>query len=127
MLRQISDDDLSGYRDAWIKAKPFPHIVIDDFVETSSMLVREFPNISWPNWVPLGDSYQKNKYICSDLAVFPNDIKNLIEELASPKFLKVLEQITSIDGLIPDPYLAGGATSLAGGRHPCTAHGFPYL
>ena len=113
----IQINDVSRYQDAWIKAKPFPHIVIDDFVETSSMLVRDFPNISWPNWVPLGDSYQKNKYICSDLGVFPNDIRNLIEELASPKFLKVLEQITSIDGLIPDPYLAGGGLhlSLAGG------------
>lgn len=108
MIQIISNDDLRGLRNVWLKAKPFPHVVLNNFVDNDSLLVKEFPDIAWPSWVPLGDSYQKNKYICSDVCTYPTDLRNLIEELASPKFLKVLEQITSIDGLIPDPYLEGG-------------------
>jgi len=114
---QIVSNDLSGYRNAWLAAKPFPHIVLNNFVDNATSLNEEFPDTAWPSWVPLGDAYQKNKYFCSDIDKFPSSIRNLIFDLSSPNFLKTIEQITAIEGLIPDPYLEGGGlhVSLAGG------------
>jgi hypothetical protein len=45
----IQNIDLSSYRNAWLIAKPFPHIVLDDFVETDAALNEEFPDIHWSN------------------------------------------------------------------------------
>ena len=44
----------------------------DDFVETDAPLTEEFPDIHWSNWIPLGDNYQKNKYICYMLKLHHN-------------------------------------------------------
>lgn len=117
MIQIVSNRDLSSYRNAWLTAKPFPHIVLNNFVDNASSLNEEFPDSAWPNWIPLGDAYQKNKYICSDIDKFPLSIRNLMVELSSPNFLRTIEQITAIEGLIPDPYLEGGGLhiSLAGG------------
>jgi Rps23 Pro-64 3,4-dihydroxylase Tpa1-like proline 4-hydroxylase len=117
MLQAFSDKELLSYRHNWRKAQPFPHVVINNFTDNAMSLAKEFPDSEWSEWVSLGDSYQKNKYSCSDFDSFPSSIKELIIELSGPKFLQKLEQITSIDGLIPDPYLTGGGLhcSLGGG------------
>ena len=117
MIQIISINEISSYQNDWLTAKPFPHIVFNNFVDNDSLLAKEFPDSEWPNWTPLGDSYQKNKFMCADVGELPNEFRNLIFELAQPKFLQTLEQITSITGLIPDPYLEGGGLhhSLAGG------------
>lgn len=49
MLHIDSNRDLSSYRNAWLAAKPFPHIVLNNFVDDASSLNEEFPDSAWPN------------------------------------------------------------------------------
>lgn len=117
MIHKLTDEELSCCQENWSSGDPFPHIVIDRFVEDAFLLNQDFPLADWPYWVPLGDRYQHKKYICSDVSVYPLIISELISELSSPNFLQQLEQITTVKGLIPDPYLEGGGLhlSLSGG------------
>jgi Rps23 Pro-64 3,4-dihydroxylase Tpa1-like proline 4-hydroxylase len=57
--------------------------------------------------------YQRNKLSCSDIEVIPEPFRALIRELNDPRFLRVLEQITGIKRLLPDPYLTGGGLHLS--------------
>jgi len=72
-----------------------------------------FPGEDWTHWKSLGDDYQLKKKMCSDRAVMPGVLGELIDELCSPDFLIWLEEITGIKGLIPDPYLTGGGLHLS--------------
>jgi Rps23 Pro-64 3,4-dihydroxylase Tpa1-like proline 4-hydroxylase len=95
-------------------AEPFPHLVVDDLLRISPLAASTFPDISWPGWNELGDRYQQNKRACADLDVIPEPFRALIRELSEPRFLGVLEQITGIKQLLPDPYLVGGGLHLSG-------------
>jgi hypothetical protein len=68
------------------------------------------------------DRYQQNKRSCSDLDLIPEPFSALIRELSEPRFLRVLEQITGIKQLIPDPSLAGGGLHLSGAGGILTPH-----
>ncbi|OBH03245.1 hypothetical protein A5696_09130 [Mycobacterium sp. E2699] len=95
-------------------AEPFPHLVIDDLVRLSPLEASSFPGISWPGWNELGDRYQQNKRACADIDSIPEPFRALIRQLSEPRFLRVLEQVTAIKNLLPDPYLAGGGLHLSG-------------
>lgn len=90
-------------------AKPYPNIVIDNFLPSNlaNHILQIFPP---PKKT---DQYRKNEFggylkRQSD----PNDgnrpIKELFNFFNSPPFLSFLENLTGIDGLIPDPYFFGG-------------------
>lgn len=95
-------------------AEPFPHLVIDDLLRLSPSAASTFPDITWSDWFEMVDRYQQNKRSCADLDLIPEPFRALIRELSEPRFLRVLEQITGIKQLIPDPYLAGGGLHLSG-------------
>jgi hypothetical protein len=95
-------------------AEPFPHVVVDDLLSLSPSAASTFPDISWSGWLAMVDRYQQNKRSCSDLDLIPEPFSALIRELSEPRFLRVLEQITGIKQLIPDPYLTGGGLHLSG-------------
>ena len=96
-------------------AEPFPHLVLDDLLRLSPSATSAFPDISWPSWFnEPGNHYQPNKQRCSDLDLIPEPFKALIRETSEPRFLRVLEQITGIKQLLPDPYLVGGGLHLTG-------------
>jgi Rps23 Pro-64 3,4-dihydroxylase Tpa1-like proline 4-hydroxylase len=95
-------------------AAPFQHVVIDDFLRLPPESADTFPDISWPWWNEMRDRYQQNKRFCGDLNVIPHPFTSLIRELSEPRFLKVLEQITGIKQVLPDPYLNGGGLHLSG-------------
>jgi hypothetical protein len=117
MIQEFSNSQILQFQNSWKAANPFPNIVFDNFLENASLHSKEFPESDWPHWFSLGDEYQKNKYSCSKVNVMPKNLKDLFAELSNPRFLQTLEKITSIIGLIPDPYLEGGGLhlSLGGG------------
>jgi hypothetical protein len=96
------------------EAQPFPHLVLDDAVSIPRDVLGEFPPPDWEGWDPLGDAYQLQKFACDDIDRIPAPFAGLIEELSRPRFLRVLEKITGIQRLIPDPYLTGGGLHLSG-------------
>lgn len=109
----IKQLDIESACSQWSAAQPFPHIVLDDFLSDPIAVRDAFPTKDWKHWNSLGDSYQWNKYSCSVLEVIPSQIQEVIRYLNEPQFLLSLESITSIRGLIPDPYLEGGGLHLS--------------
>jgi Rps23 Pro-64 3,4-dihydroxylase Tpa1-like proline 4-hydroxylase len=104
----------SDLRREFEAAEPFPHLVVDDLLRLSPSAASAFPDISWPWWNELPSRYQQNKRTCQDLDLIPEPFRALIRELNEPRFLRVLEQITGIEQLLPDPYLTGGGLHLSG-------------
>jgi hypothetical protein len=97
------------------EARPFPHAVFYDFLTVpADSLLAHFPHPDWPGWHRYNDEYQRNKRACSDMSRIPTPLAVVIRELHSPDFLRFLETLTGISGLIPDPYLEGAGLHLSG-------------
>ncbi len=95
-------------------AQPFPHAVFRDMLNLDPSAMESFPAAEWPSWTELGDTYQFKKFTCSNIEVIPDPFRKLIRELCDPSFLRLLEQLTGIPKLIPDPYLKGGGLHMSG-------------
>jgi Rps23 Pro-64 3,4-dihydroxylase Tpa1-like proline 4-hydroxylase len=98
-------------------AAPFPHIVIDDFLqpEVLDRAMAEFPPPSAiEDWrrIDLTDRQgrvaQQLKLGYSDELRFGDTLRGLVHELNSGPFLRYLERLTGIEGLLPDPHMKGG-------------------
>ncbi|MEO1657520.1 MAG: 2OG-Fe(II) oxygenase [Pseudomonadota bacterium] len=106
-------DALNGLGDelaeAHQSASPFPHTVIDDFV--SMEFVRycqdHFPSTSGDGSVAFDRDQErlKQSFQPDDLDV---GLRSLFHALNSMPFVRLVERITGIKGLIPDPYFVGG-------------------
>jgi len=104
--------------DLYQSASPFPHIVIDDFLDAGILrdLVAEFPARD-------GRSYfdrpqERLKYQFDPNTVESKIVRNILAELNSEPFLAFLSEMTGIANLIPDPYFTGGGLheTLSGGH-----------
>jgi Rps23 Pro-64 3,4-dihydroxylase Tpa1-like proline 4-hydroxylase len=118
----------SGLRRQFQAAEPFPHLVVDDLLRLSPSTANAFPDISWPGWNEVENQYTRNKRFCFDIEFIPEPFRALIRELNEPRFLRVLEKITGIQQLLPDPYLFGGGIHLSGSGGTLSPHtDFHYL
>ena len=105
----------SAERDSYQKATPFPHIAIhgvfDD--ETLRKLSEEFPASE-----RMGGSFtgeiEGGKFTESDWEKFGPLTQEFVSACNSGPFLKALENLTGITGLIPDQFLAGGGQHQSG-------------
>jgi hypothetical protein len=104
-------------RAEYISAHPFPHIVRDEFLPACILnrVVDEFPARQRGRFA---DAHSRNKTGYQLEAIKSVYVANLLAALNSAPFLRFLEQMTSIDGLIPDPYFLGGGLheSVRGGH-----------
>lgn len=101
-------------------ARPFPHIVIDDFLPAGfvAQLNEQFPDIAEKKkggktaHIPViledGTEAQLGKEWLSREVLVPLIFRRLYWELNSNPFVALLEKIAGIKGLIADPHLAGG-------------------
>jgi len=89
-------------------ASPFPHIVIDDFIEPAVLgrVLSEFPCSD--NRSFFDRDQERLKFQFQPHEARGGLTRNLFAELNSQAFLGFLEELTGIDGLISDPYFAGG-------------------
>jgi Rps23 Pro-64 3,4-dihydroxylase Tpa1-like proline 4-hydroxylase len=90
-------------------AEPFPHVVIDDFLPADSLrkVADSFPKPADIDWHRSTNPRQQ-KLAVEDETQINDSTRWLLYQLNSATFMKFLETLTSIDGLIPDPYFAGG-------------------
>ena len=95
-------------------ARPFPHVVLDDLIFLKPDELAAWPEADWEGWNALAHSYSPNKRQTDDIAAIPEPMSTLIRQMSEPRFLKVLEEITGIERLIPDPYLSGGGLHMSG-------------
>jgi hypothetical protein len=90
-------------------ADPFPHVVVDDFLppEALDLVLAEFPGPDAIDWKRFADGAGRNLATRDEAQMGPRTLE-LIHHLNSSRFLRVLEAMTGIEGLIPDPQLEGG-------------------
>jgi Rps23 Pro-64 3,4-dihydroxylase Tpa1-like proline 4-hydroxylase len=103
------------HAEAWRTARPFPHVVIDNFLDEdiAAAVERDFPLQDDVEWV-----VRENK---NNIRRFQHDetklsllMRHTLRELNSRQFLLFVETLTGIDNLLPDPYFIGGGPHLAG-------------
>jgi hypothetical protein len=91
------------------QAKPFPHIVIDNFFdpELLEQVLQEFPKpgqISWQRF----DNEREIKLASASEGNFGPVTRLLMYHLNGMTFLEFLSRITGIDNLLADPSFEGG-------------------
>jgi len=89
-------------------ASPFPHIVIDDFIDRDVLkaVLAEFPSSDGKQFFDRDQERLKFQY--QPLEISSGVTRNLFAELNSQAFLGFLEELTGIEGLVSDPYFEGG-------------------
>ena len=106
------------FQHEYISAKPYPHIVLDNFLDedTLELCLRDFPDFSARKTKYAGR--QENlKFEFSPESLSP-PLRSLFHSFNSSGFVEFLENLTGINGLIPDPYfLGGGLHEVAHGGH----------
>ncbi len=96
-------------RESYRTAAPFPHAVIDDFLpaETLEMCLTDFPARPSDGDVTFQSPQERLKTQFNPDAL-GDRMRTLFYSFNSRPFIAVLENISGISGLIPDPYFLGG-------------------
>lgn len=113
------EQEVDQLRTTYRVATPFPHIVLDDFLEPAAvkLAMGEFPSLDGGPWI----SYlhlNERKFGQTDPTTWGPTLQGILNELNSPGFIVFLEGLTGIEHLMADPSLEGG------GLHQSTAGGF---
>ncbi len=105
--------------DAYMKADPFPHIAIDDFLpaEILQRCLDDFPMAPDPESQSFDRAQERYKTSFNPDYLSPR-VRSLFYSLNSRPFCQFLENLTGIQGLIPDPlYVGGGFHQTTNGGH----------
>jgi Rps23 Pro-64 3,4-dihydroxylase Tpa1-like proline 4-hydroxylase len=91
------------------KAKPFPHFVLDDFLQKDfvSVLEERYPSLDDVSWWQYHNHFEK-KLACNNINILDSCFTDFFNLVNSRKFVLELEKLTGIEGLIADPSLHGG-------------------
>lgn len=99
-------------------AKPYPHVQIDNFVESDVANAAAAEYLPFEQAQALGKIFSKvnesKKVQIVDPNKFPKNIARISSALANPDFIADLEYITGIDNLIWDPKFSGGGMHQTG-------------
>lgn len=98
----------SALHDRYIAAVPFPHIVMDDFVDGNILrgLLSEWPDTI--NRRYYDRAQERLKYEFQPIHVSSPRIRSFLAEMNSEPILRFIEHLTGIKKLIADPYYEGG-------------------
>jgi len=128
----IRELDCKTLREQAQTTPPFPHIIVDDFLDHD--FAREVVE-SWPSYseaAKIGREFrsinERNKVQVTDSAQFPPALRRLNDALASPAFTQAMTSIFGIPELLPDAELVGGGLHQTGPRGRLDVHvDFNYL
>lgn len=97
-----------AHAEAYRQAQPFPHAVFEKFLDDAILarVIEEFPSSKDKNY--FDRDQERYKYQFRPQEISSGFVRNLFAELNSEAFVAFLEELTGIDGLIPDPYFEGG-------------------
>ncbi len=99
-------------RAAFAAAAPFPHVVIDDFLEpaAAAAMAAEFDPTA-PGWLFL-HHVNERKAILNDLSSMGPVSRDVVATLHSDAFVRLLGALTGMPGLLADPTLDGGGLAI---------------
>lgn len=97
------------HRENYATAKPFPHIVIDNFLSAPLLeeILTEFPKPGQIDWQAFQTPAEK-KLASKHEQQMGDATRLLLYSLNSSTFITFLEILTGIDGILPDPHFEGG-------------------
>ena len=100
---------LGALTGSYLNAKPFPHVSVSGLFDMELLRALE---LEFPSSDLMATSFKGNieggKYTESDFSRFGPLTQSFIAACNSGPFLQTISQLTGIEGLISDPYLAGG-------------------
>lgn len=98
-----------AFKRAYHTQGPFNHVEIQELVrpEKLEQLAKAFPDEDWDHWNTYPTEHVSRTKVCEATRMLPIEISRLIFELNSGPFLRLLQNITGIDSLLPDPHLKG--------------------
>ena len=100
---------LEQLRPQYRNAEPFPSIVIDDFLnpDVAREVMEGFPSPTSDHWMHYTHVNERKLAQTKREFIHPAALR-VIDELNSPRFIKWLEELSGIKGLVPDEALEGG-------------------
>ena len=107
-------------RDSYASAQPFPHIVIDGLFDDAILdtVLEDFPAPGAMRWARFDNPNEKKLGFYYETSAISRRLRLFLDSLNRFEMLLFLEQLTGIEGLIPDPYFGGG------GLHQIESGGF---
>ena len=113
------EHNLDALQSRYRSAKPFPHIVLDDFLEPDvvRLAMDEFPPLDPGEWNIYSHANER-KFSHTEPATWPPTLQAVLAELNSQPVVDFLSKLTGIEGLFADDTLEGG------GLHQSTTGGF---
>ena len=110
---------LTHQSDSYQQAEPYPHIVIDHFLENwaADQLLKAFPKVKDEGWIHYVHVNEK-KHGLNKMELLPAFIQEVIKALNSDQFVQHLSKVTGIPNLLADESLEGG------GLHQTKRDGF---
>jgi Rps23 Pro-64 3,4-dihydroxylase Tpa1-like proline 4-hydroxylase len=114
----INELDVEALRRRFTNATPFPHIVIENFLERSAAeeIARVYPTFEQAKEIGFAFNAvnEQKKVQITDAGKFPDAVRRLNEAISSPSFLSQVEQVTGIPRLLADERLNGGGMHITG-------------
>jgi len=109
---------LSVLKEEFATAHPYQHIVIDDFLpsDTFQQAMTDFDVVSKEQWTGYLHVNER-KFANSNPSTWGPTLQQIANELNTPEFVSLLEELTGIPKLLIDPTFEGGGLhqSLRGG------------
>jgi hypothetical protein len=109
---------LSENAKSYAAAAPYPHITLENFLEewAAEKAMKDFPPVKDEGWIHYVH-FNEKKHGLNKMDMLPPFVRQVIEELNTPEFVKYVSKLTGIDNLLADNMLEGGGLhqSLRGG------------
>jgi len=109
---------LPELRARYAAAKPFPHVVLDDFLirEVADRAIADFPTVDADSWTSYLH-FNERKFANHEPGTWSPTLQRVLREFESPRFVEFLSDLTGIDDLFVDDGLEGAGLhgSLTGG------------
>ena len=104
-LDKVANENATNY----LNNPPFPHIVMNGVVRSDKLenVLKAFPTKEQLEWWKYENVFEK-KLAFDKVYELPEEVKKILCEFNSSKFIKFLEKLTGIQNLIPDPHYTGG-------------------
>jgi Rps23 Pro-64 3,4-dihydroxylase Tpa1-like proline 4-hydroxylase len=102
--------DPATLREQYVHAQPFPHVVIDGLFDDADLdaVLDDFPAPDQMRWVRFDNPLEKKLGFSHEQSVVSDRIRRFLDFMNGFEMLLLLERLSGIEGLIPDPYFGGG-------------------